>query len=470
MNMTPIIDTFSMEFKKSMNETCDFSGEQDLTPDIASRFFAGLSASISRAACAGIVHFLKAHDIDEPSVMKDGVKLNAAGVSTKEYLTPFGMISLDRNNYQAYWGGETYQPLDEKWGMKGEFATEPVRECATFHAAFMSPTEIVACLSKSSLFQISKTGIDNILAEMGERTTGSFDELHEVMLESRNVPENVDALVCSMDGANILTREPGKKKGRPTERPRNEDGKTEPQSSYRNAMVGSFSLYKTGDEEKDATRVGASYVARSPEPNFSTFKEDFEREFKWWNEKLNPAVNRVLLHDGGRNIWNYCDNNPLFDDFLKLLDFYHATEHLSLASEAIFGKQSDKGKTWYAKWCRKLKSDNDGVQGLIRSLNYYELSIRGKNRMDALARELTFFTRNADRMNYRSFLDMGLPIGSGPVEAACKSIVKQRMCKSGQRWSLNGAQHILHIRAVVKSGYWDAYWNHLEQTRLKEVA
>lgn len=470
MNMTPFIDNFTDDFRKTMLNECDLSGEHDLTPAVVSRLFTALHRSISHAACIGIKQFIKSHDVAEPFLVCDGEKLSSTQPVIKEFLTPFGAIELERNSYQAWWGGKTYQPLDEKWGMVGEFATEAVRECVLFYAAFMSPSEIVRCLGKSSLFHPSKTAIDNILRETGERTEANYEHLHLQMLEKKPLPEDVDVLVCSMDGANLLTREPGCKKGRPAERPQDQEDDKTTESSYRNAMTGVFSLYQAGDERNHPKRVGANYIARSPEANFTTFKVDFEREFAWHNQHIDQNVIRVLLHDGGRNIWNYCDGNPLYENCLRLLDFYHATEHLSKAAEAIFGKKDTQGKSWYRKWKNKLKESSAGAQGLINSIKYHQHQVTGKNRRDALAKELIFFTRNAPRMGYKSFLQKGLPIGSGPVEAGCKTIVKQRMCKSGQRWSLAGAQHVLHLRAIVKSGRWDIYWKELETVRLQKTA
>ncbi len=63
-------------------------------------------------------------------------------------------------------------------------------------------------------------------------------------------------------------------------------------------------------------------------------------------------------------------------------------------------------------------------------------------------------------MQYATFLEKGWPIGSGVIEAACKSVVKQRMCRSGQRWSIKGGQAILDLRAIAKSDRWDGFWKH----------
>ena len=81
----------------------------------------------------------------------------------------------------------------------------------------------------------------------------------------------------------------------------------------------------------------------------------------------------------------------------------------------------------------------------------------------AYKQQRTFFANNASMMTYAQFRRRGLPIGSGPVEAACKTLIKQRLCQSGMRWSSEGGQAILDLRAYIKSGRWDSMWKHCTQ-------
>ena len=170
---------------------------------------------------------------------------------------------------------------------------------------------------------------------------------------------------------------------------------------------------------------------------------------------------RIVLIDGARNLWNYVDHNPMFDNYEKLVDFYHATEHLSKAAEAIFGKGSPKARRWYARYRGKLKREDDAVAALLRSMSYYMKSGRlSKSRVEALRKERTYFTRNRHRMEYARFRRNGWPIGSGPVESACKTIVKHRLCRPGMRWHRATGQHVLSLRTLLKSERWDAMWQH----------
>ena len=197
-----------------------------------------------------------------------------------------------------------------------------------------------------------------------------------------------------------------------------------------------------------------------PEEGAPTFKTCFEAEVQAALAQCVSDVVKQMLCDGARPLWKYIDENPLYDDFEKMVDFHHTSGHLSLAAEALFGKgSSGKARNWYAKWYAKLLDDERGAQGVLDSMDYYA-GVRklSKAQRAALATQRTFFERNKHRMAYAEFRTRGLPIGSGPVEAACKSLVKTRMCRSGMRWSREGGQRILDLRTYTKSGRWDEFW------------
>jgi len=269
-----------------------------------------------------------------------------------------------------------------------------------------------------------------------------------------------------MDGANVLLREPGSRRRRPVERPSKQDG-ADKQSSYKNAMVGSFSFY--GDTQQNQgcpERLGSYYAARMPEDRAVSFKVDFERQLEFIQAKVTDKVPKILLFDGARGLWKYAENSDRFNDYEKLIDFYHTSEHLSKAGEALFGKGNDKAQAWYDKYWAKLLEADDEAESVLRSMDYYSRSERlGKSRRKALEAERRFFRRNKHRMCYASFRRRGFPIGSGPVEAACKSIVKTRLCRSGMRWSRLGGQHILDLRCYAKSGLWNEFWETYKYVR-----
>ena len=151
---------------------------------------------------------------------------------------------------------------------------------------------------------------------------------------------------------------------------------------------------------------------------------------------------------------------PLFADFEKIVDFHHAVEHLALASDALFGKGTDDAKTWTARHRHTLLDHDDGARRVIRALDRAAAKHRlSKAARGEVAQQRQFFVNNGDRMTYATFRARGLPIGSGPVEAAGKTLVKIRLCRSGMRWTRTGGQHILGLRTLIKSDRWTATWS-----------
>ncbi|MGL6194494.1 MAG: hypothetical protein ACRC2T_06690, partial [Thermoguttaceae bacterium] len=138
----------------------------------------------------------------------------------------------------------------------------------------------------------------------------------------------------------------------------------------------------------------------------------------------------------------------------------------------IFGKGTSEGKAWYRKMEATLLSYEDGAIRVIRSLEYFLKHYEYQETACKLITGcLTFMRNNCHRMEYKRFRDNGWPIGSGPVEGACKNLVKKRMCQSGQRWSLAGGQAVLSLRTIVKSSRWEAFWIVYKQhTSLAQLA
>ncbi len=131
---------------------------------------------------------------------------------------------------------------------------------------------------------------------------------------------------------------------RPTERPTKEGV---PSSSYKNAMCGSISHYNAIEDKgtKTPVRISSKYIARMPEERYPTFKREFEKE-------LNIAVPssskvKLVITDAHKSISGYLKENPAFEGYQWIIDFYHASEHLSHLAEAIHGKSSGEAKTWY---------------------------------------------------------------------------------------------------------------------------
>jgi hypothetical protein len=161
----------------------------------------------------------------------------------------------------------------------------------------------------------------------------------------------------------------------------------------------------------------------------------------------------VFLGDGAAWVWKLARLN--FPDAVYVLDFYHATEHLTLLANALLGEGSAHAKKLFRRWRKHCLADK--IDQVIAEAKA-QLPKGGKARILA-KKQIAYLGRNRSRMLYDTFLGAGYFIGSGVVEAGCKTVVGQRLKQSGMLWGLKGAGHMLTVRAALLSRWFDAFWN-----------
>jgi hypothetical protein len=164
-----------------------------------------------------------------------------------------------------------------------------------------------------------------------------------------------------------------------------------------------------------------------------------------------------------------CDGGSGLEDLLRLhfgrldaviLDFYHASEHLGDFAKAWCPGDAAAAEAAHAAWSHRLK--HEGGAAILSWLEGLDLAANPRAR-PAWEGVVTYFRNQVHRMDYPSYRAKGWQIGSGPVEAACKSVIGQRMKGSGMRWGHDGADAVCHLRALLLSegGRWEAFWrNH----------
>ena len=466
MIIADVVKVAIAEFETKMHTFGQHLDTQQLTAEVAQQVSQVLEDAFSAAGRAAFKSFLESYDLQEPQWIGENQILRFKMCSPKTFLTRFGLIEIVRALYQADRGGQAYAPLDHFWDMNGHFATLDVREAICLSLSHMTAHESAQLFSKCSLFRPSATAIQHVAEKVHDEIAPHQAALEVKIQERIKVPKKSRVLVASMDGVNVPLREPGTTRGRPAERPGQETD-TEKQSCYKNAMVGTISFYGDVPEEQDTPeRLMGVTLARMPQAHAVIFKDKFEQHLTAFEHIAGSRITKVFLCDGHRTLWNYADQQERYDDYEKLIDFYHTEEHLSKAAESLFGKRNVRAQAWYNKYRVKLLEQEDGVASVRRSMVYYsQAECLSKSRQEALAKEQTFFRRNQHRMDYADFRVRGLPIGSGPVEAACKSIVKTRLCRSGMRWSRQGGQRILDFRCYAKCGLWNEFWDAYQAVR-----
>jgi len=167
------------------------------------------------------------------------------------------------------------------------------------------------------------------------------------------------------------------------------------------------------------------------------------------------AARVVFVGDGAAWVWELA--RVCFPFAKPILDFYHAAEQVGLLTEILFGKGTPQARAHREAWVKTLQDQEHGVDELIRRARA-ALPRRGKTRRLA-SKALAYFENNRDKMRYWEYQAQGLFIGSGVVEAGCKTVVGQRLKQSGMFWGLPGAHNILDIRCVLENDHFDRFWN-----------
>jgi hypothetical protein len=168
---------------------------------------------------------------------------------------------------------------------------------------------------------------------------------------------------------------------------------------------------------------------------------------------LGTAGKVVLLIDGAKGLENM--GKDCFKDSVQIVDFYHAVEHAGLVLDALLGKNHPEHKVRQHRWAKRLLKDK--VENLIRETRQ---ACEGQPQAQAVAEELGYFERNVARMQYGTFRAQGYFIGSGVVEAGCKTVIGARCKQSGMFWSKRGAENILALRCIHSSRRSDQFWKH----------
>jgi hypothetical protein len=162
----------------------------------------------------------------------------------------------------------------------------------------------------------------------------------------------------------------------------------------------------------------------------------------------------VWLRDGGRGLWR------LFDERFAcratgVLDFYHAAQNLWKAAAAWLDGRTTQARQWFT-WARhRLRHGKpDGVLAdLADALDVEGLPASAR---DTLTTVYAYLERHREHINYARYKELGLPLGSGMVESACKWLIQQRFKGVGMRWSEDGFNHLLHLRLAWVNGRFEA--------------
>jgi hypothetical protein len=391
-----------------------------------------IQEAANAVGCCVTEEALKRFDADGSPIRLGEVKLTARGRDRKEYQTPYGVVEVERYVYQTSRGGRIYCPLEHQArivrGATPFFASQISHKYAQLNARAVQTD-----LEQNHGRKVARSYLQNVAEWVGDIAMAKEEDWE---YEMPALERPIETVAVSLDGAMIpMVDSPG----------------------YREAMVGTLSFYDPQGERQHTIYLGAA-----PEYGKIEFNQRLEREIARAKQRF-PDAQYLGIADGATSNWRFLEQHTN----RQLIDFFHASEYVGKIAQALYPQRHAEGKReqWQHEHCTKLKNDPEALDFLIDEAARLSTrrSLPQKVR-EGVQSAWTYFTNHRHRMDYPAFTAEGLPIGSGVTEAACKTLVKQRLCASGMRWKNKGAKIVLSLRALTHTvGRWAQFWQKIDQ-------
>lgn len=378
---------------------------------------------------------------------------------TRTVQTLFGPVKITRNYHYHTAARTGHHPLDEELELTSAYTPSVIRLICRASAQSGSYQQAGEDLAEYAGLKLEHRGFARILGKTVPELTDALATLPPTAgtgPETRAIP----ILYVSCDGTGVPARKEDLE-GRKGKQP---DGS----ARTREAKLGCvFTQSGTDEEGKPIRDPGStSYVGTLQgcrEAGIQLRQEAVRRGYAW-------AQTTVYLGDGAAWVWENARLN--FPGTIEILDFYHAAEHAGDLARAIWPSDPQKAEEYQDRWCKKMKSSS--AQPVIESARR-QLKNRGERmeaaQKQAIETELHYFETNRQRMRYGHFRAKGYFIGSGVIEAGCKTVIGRRMKQSGMFWGEEGAENILNLRCLVLGPHFERAWDaRREIVRKKQTA
>lgn len=392
-------------------------------------------SSLNEAGMLATEQSLHWFDTDGGALVMGGQKWFSKGAQPKKYQTPYGEVSVKRHVYQGSGGGKTYCPMEERARIVVR-STPRFAKMASHKLAHGSTVQAAEDLEENHGRKVARSFLSSVAEAVGAIAQAKEQEWE---YETPKLDAEVATVATGLDGTTMLLCEDG----------------------WREAMAGTVSLY-----DAEGNRLHSIYVGATPEYGKATFYERLGREMTHVRE-LYPQARQVGIADGARVNWEFLEGKVSE----TILDFYHAAGYVGKAAPAALPTDPLGREAWTEERCHDLKHEAGAASRFLAEMEALPQQALPDDSKQALKSSITYFRNHKDKMDYARFTQEGLPIGSGVTEAACKQLVKQRLCQAGMRWKEKGAGVVLTLRALaLTTGRWPQFWNKIDQYGVPCVA
>ena len=406
-------------------------------------------ASLHQAGATALTQLLQ---LPEPAAEQRTIPCPCGGharyreLRSRRLLTVLGEVDLLRPWYLCPHCHEGQFPADEALDVKGSDFSPGVRRMQALvgqQAPFDHGREQMRLLAG---LEVTAKSVERTAEAIGAdiAARGQHEIRKAVQLDLPViVGEPIPILYVQMDGTGVpvVKKETEGRKG-----------KTDGQPAHtREVKLGCVFTQTTHDEE--------GFAIRDPDSTTYTGAVETAEQFgkrlylEAWNRGWSQAEKKVVIGDGAEWIWNLADIH--FPGAVQIVDLYHARQHLWDLARRLHPNYPVEQKTWM-KVHQKRLLDKGKVEKLVLLLRSAESP--NAELLEKIRTEADYFERNARRMRYPKFRRQHLFVGSGVIEAGCKTVIGSRLKQSGMFWTVTGANSIIALRCCHLNRCFESYW------------
>jgi hypothetical protein len=412
------------------------------------RFESELGDRVAALELAAHEACLSALDVDAPRIRIGGRVHVRVGRHEAAFKTRAGEVSFPRSVYRC--AGERNARVVNTVSLRArtvedEWLPGVARQMAhLLQQGTSREAEVTA--HRLGVLPYSRSSFERIGHAVGELYVRRNQDIEEALIQAETIPEGTRSVSLSLDRVSVPMEEP---RPRPVGRPRKEAPARPVARVYRMAYCGTVTLH---DREGNALRTirYGTMPDGDPEALAMGMAGDV---LALRSKQRNLSVS--LLCDGAPEMWNLLNaevTGPGFGAVTRLIDFWHVIEKLAPAAQVMYGEH---GAGALRRWKLALLHRDCAASNILD-----ELRASGKENVrrhggQPVHDAVTYFANNAEKMNYADARRRGLPIGSGNVEATCKTLIALRMKRCGARWKTRTGEEIIHLRALSLSDRWD---------------
>src|SRR5947208_8109008 len=415
---------------------------------------AAIAEAASRTELAAHGAILKRVDVDVPAVVIGGIRYTRVGRCEGAYHTMAGSVSVERSLYRQSGerggqpGGRVVDAVSLRAGVVGDGWLPQTARAMSYAVQQGTSREAEKTAQEFRRLPYSRASFERVTHVVGALAVADHQDIEDALIDAVEVPGEATSVSVSLDRVSVPMEEP---RPRPVGRPKKGAAKRPVERNFRMAYCGTVTLHDKTGAGRYTIRYGCM-----PQGEIVGLRDRMVADDATLRSK-GPDLKIERLCDGAPEMWNLLEEGfiPKFgNDLYRLVDLHHLMEKLGAAARVI--DDSTAAGERLRRWKMSLMNRASAATDILKELTASGMDegIGTDHPVHAAITYIQSHSADADRMNYARARRLGLALGTGNVEATCKSLFETRMKRCGARWKEETGQHIVQLRALALSDRW----------------